>query len=104
MAEYKTVAKKNEISSGTGTTVDVNGKELALFQIDGEFYAIDNTCPHAGGPLGDGELDGNVVTCPWHGAEFDCTTGEFLSPPAPSGVETYEVKVDGDDVNVKLED
>ena len=63
----------NEIEPGQARLVDVKGKEIALFNVDGEFFALDNTCTHRGGPLAEGEVAGHKVTCPWHGATFDPT-------------------------------
>jgi nitrite reductase (NADH) small subunit/3-phenylpropionate/trans-cinnamate dioxygenase ferredoxin subunit len=67
MDKYITVASVSEISPGTGRTVEVEGVWIAVFNLDGTFYAIDNACPHAGGPLGEGTLCGSEVECPWHG-------------------------------------
>jgi nitrite reductase/ring-hydroxylating ferredoxin subunit len=71
-----------EISPGTGRVVAARGRVLALFHVEGRFFAIDNSCPHRGGPLGEGVLEGRVVTCPWHGWEFDVTTGAGTRNPA----------------------
>ena len=98
------VAATSELLAGEGTTVEADGKELALFNVDGVFYAIDNTCTHVGGPLGDGTLDGEIVSCPWHGAEFNVATGEVVCPPGEKNVRTYPVTVEGDDVFVDLGD
>jgi nitrite reductase/ring-hydroxylating ferredoxin subunit len=69
------IAEAKDLPPGVATTVDAAGRTLALFNVDGAFYALDNTCPHRGGPLGEGDLDGAVVTCPWHGWRYDVTTG-----------------------------
>jgi len=99
MPNFVRVAAKSEIPAGQGKTVEAGGKQIAVFNCGGAFYAIDNTCKHQGGPLGEGELDGTVVTCPWHGWTYDIITG--ISPDdAECAVERYEVKVDGDDVLV----
>ena len=82
MPEFVKVARTDEILSGRAKLVEANGQEIAVFNIDGAFHAIDNTCSHVGGPLSEGELDGCEVTCPWHGAVFDVTTGQVLGPPA----------------------
>ena len=71
MGEPIEVAKVGEIADGEGMLVEIDGKELALFNSGGSYYAIDNECTHVGGPLSEGDLDGHTVTCPWHGAEFD---------------------------------
>ncbi len=76
--------------------------KIAIFNVDGAFYAMNDTCTHASGPLSEGELDGTVVTCPWHGATFDIKTGGVLGPPAPDGIRSYEVKTEGEDVLVKV--
>lgn len=75
------VAKTDEVAPGQGKLVEVNGKKIALFNVEGSFYAIDDACTHLGGRLSEGFLDGNEVTCPWHGARFDIITGEVLRPP-----------------------
>ena len=82
MTDFVTVAKVEDIPPGTGHTIEVHGVWIALFNVQGSFYAIDNTCPHAGGPLGEGHLDGCVVECPWHGWRFNVQTGERPENPA----------------------
>jgi len=101
MATFVRVAATTEVAPGHGKTVEVNGKRLAVFNVDGAFYAVDDACKHKGGPLGEGELDGCIVTCPWHGWTYDVRTG--VSPDDPEcAVGRYDVKVDGDDVLVAL--
>ena len=79
---FVTVAQVSEVPAGTGRTVEVDGVWVALFNVNGTFYAIDNACPHAGGPLGEGKLkDGGIVECPWHGWRFDVTTGQRAGNP-----------------------
>ncbi len=102
MAEFVRAVGTAELASGKGTVVELNGARIAIFNVDGTFYAMDDTCTHAGGPLSEGELDETVVTCPWHGATFDIKTGAVLGPPAADGVTSYEVKVEGDDILVKV--
>ncbi len=97
---FTRVAKTSDIIEGHGKCVDVGGKKIALFNDGGTFYAIDDTCPHKGGPLSEGQLNGNNVTCPWHAAVFDVTTGAHLSGPGASNVNKYAVQVVGDDVEV----
>ena len=101
MAEYVTVAKVSDLAAGSGRVVEVNGKSVALFNVNGSFYAIDNTCRHQGGPLGEGMLEGSVVTCPWHMWEYDVTTGE-LAANREIKVETYAVQVEGNEVKVAI--
>lgn len=94
------VANVNDIKRGQGKTIAMNGVEIALFNVDGNFYAIDNTCPHRGGPLGEGMLDDGIVTCPWHGWKFNVCTGKNVSMPVD--VKRFEVKVEGEDVLVDV--
>lgn len=101
MGEFVRVTGTTDVKSGQGIVVEVNGKTLAVFNIDGALHAIDNTCIHRGGPLGEGDLEGSVVTCPWHGWQYDVTTGACVANPAAK-VERYEVKVEGTDVKVLL--
>ena len=102
MAEFVKVADKTEIAPGQGKAVDVAGKQVAVFDIDGTYYAIGGACTHQGGPLSDGPVAGNVVTCPWHAAKFDVTTGEALSPPASGSVACYKVRVTDDDIEIEV--
>lgn len=97
MAEFTKVARVAEIEAGEGTTVSLNDKEVALFNVGGNIFALDNTCPHQGGPLGDGFLDDKIVTCPLHGWQFDVTTGCNSLNPAVQ-VNCYQVKVENGDV------
>jgi len=92
-------AKKDEIPSGAIREFQVNGKTIAVANVDGTFYAIDNTCLHRGGPLGQGELEEKIVTCPWHGWQYDVTSGKVAMNPS-IGVETYAVEVRGEDIFV----
>lgn len=102
MAGFVAVANVGDIKEGESKSVEVNGREIALFNINGRFYAIDNTCAHRGGPLAEGICDGNVVTCPWHGWQYDVTTG---TNPLNSQIKVkkYEVMVEGYKVKVKIE-
>ena len=102
MQEFKKVAKTEDIPAGKAIMVEVDGKEIALFNVGGSFHAIDNTCTHVGGPLCEGEIEGNEVTCPWHGAMFDVTSGQVLGPPAAGNVNRYNVRVDGSDIEVEV--
>src|SRR2546428_3328347 len=74
------VADASELAPGQAKCVEVAGKKIALFNLDGSFYAIDDTCTHRGGPLSEGEVSGEEVTCPWHGAVYNIKTGEVLGP------------------------
>jgi nitrite reductase (NADH) small subunit len=93
--------RKDEVPAGMIRELQLDGKVIALANVDGKIYALNNVCLHRGGPLGQGELSGKRVTCPWHGWEYDVTTGEVALNPAV-GVETYKVEIRGDDVYVEL--
>lgn len=102
MSGFVTVAQVSDIPPGTARTVDVNGVWIALFNVDGTFYAIDNACPHAGGPLGEGKLrEGGIVECPWHGWRFDVATGQRVGNPNFE-VPCCAVRVTGDHVQIAL--
>lgn len=102
MAELVTVAKASELGTGQAKVVEVKGQAIAVFNVGGKFYAIEDTCPHVGGPLSEGEFQGTTVTCPWHGAQFDVTTGKVLAPPADEAVKSYSVHVEGDEIQVEV--
>ncbi len=101
MSEFVKVANTDEILPGQAKLVEVNGTEIALFNIGGQFHAIDNTCTHVGGPLCEGEISGTEVTCPWHGAVFEVTTGQAVGPPAMEAVNRYNLRID--DGNIEIE-
>ena len=101
MSDFISVAKLTDVPSGEGRVVEAGGVPVALFNVDGTFHALDNTCLHRGGPLGDGVCTDGTVTCPWHGWQYDMATGECKGTPGES-VDTYEVRVEGEDVQVKL--
>ncbi len=91
------VASRTELPAGSAKLVEAAGRQIALFNAGGTFYAIDNTCKHRGGPLAEGDLDGTTVTCPWHGWEYDITTGANLDDPNVK-LGCYPVTLDGDDL------
>jgi nitrite reductase (NADH) small subunit len=101
VANFVKVASVADVPAGTGKVCDAQGKQIALFNAGGKFYAIDNTCKHRGGPLGEGELDGTTVICPWHGWEYDITTGANLDDPKVK-LGCYPVKLEGNDVMVEV--
>ena len=103
MSKMVKVAQTDELSPGSGKVVAADDRSIAIFNVEGTFYAIDNICTHRGGPLGEGELNGENVTCPWHGANFNVKTGAVTRPPAGTGVRSFAVKVEGSDVLVELE-
>lgn len=83
--------------------VQARGKSIAIFSLGGAYYAIENTCPHRGGPLSEGAVEDDEVTCPWHGSRFNIKTGALLTPPAREGVKSFPVRIAGDDVEVEVE-
>ena len=101
MANFVKVAQTSEIPAGQGKCVEVEGKRIAIFNVDDTYYAIDDVCPHQGGPLSEGELGGTVVTCPWHGWEYDITTG-VNRDDSDVVQEKFEVMVDGNDILVAV--
>jgi len=100
MASFVKACDAAEIAMGAGKVVTVGGKELAVFNVDGTFHAIDNECPHRGGPLAEGELDGCLVQCPWHAWQFDLTTGASVTDELT--VACYAVRVEGGAVLVAV--
>lgn len=91
MSEFFEAAHVDQLPSGTGITVKVAGKDVAIFNVDGDVYAIDDTCAHAGASLGSGKLSGRIVTCRAHGLKYDVTTGQFTT--GGFGVASYPAKV-----------
>jgi len=101
MSNETKVAKISDVPPGQCKTVSVNGTDLALYNVSGTFYATANACPHRGGSLGEGMLEGQLITCPRHGWQFDVTTGCLANNPQAK-VATYPARVDGDDVLVQI--
>ncbi len=101
MANFVKVAQISEIPAGQGKCIEVEGKRIAVFNVDGTYYAIDDVCPHQGGSLSEGELAGTVVTCPWHGWEYDITTG-VNRDDSDVAQEKFAVMVDGNDILVAV--
>ncbi|HUK57308.1 MAG TPA: nitrite reductase small subunit NirD [Nitrospiria bacterium] len=101
MSEYVAVAKTADLSPGEGRVVEVDGNEVALFNLNGNFYAIDNMCVHQGGPLGEGMLEGDTVICPWHSWKYNVKTGVCTTNPSRN-VRTYSVKIEDGQIKVAL--
>ncbi len=95
------MATAGQVKEGEGVVVPLDDGEIALFRVRGAVYACTNTCPHRGGPIGEGALTGTVVACPWHGWEFDVTTGR-MPVNANIGIRTYPAQVIGEDVQVEV--
>jgi len=102
METFVPITTVPELPSGQGRSFFLNGESVALFHIGDEYFAIEDFCTHAGAPLGDGFIEGHTVACSWHGAQFCLKTGHALTPPAFTGVRTYDVKVEGEQIFVSL--
>jgi nitrite reductase/ring-hydroxylating ferredoxin subunit len=101
MAQWIRVASVNDVAAGSAKEVMARDRIVALFNVGGQFHAMDGVCPHAGGPLGEGLLSGSVVTCPWHGWQFDVTTGKHCLNQRIEHPR-YPVKVEHDEVFVEV--
>ena len=88
--------------NGSVIAADAEGKRLALINLNGEIYAIDDECPHASGPLSEGQIDGDEIECPWHRSHFNIKTGRVTIDPATKDVITYRVRLVGDAVEVEI--
>jgi nitrite reductase/ring-hydroxylating ferredoxin subunit len=102
MSDFQKIGTKNEIENGSMKTFTVGGRKIAVAHIDGEFFAIDDTCSHAQCSLGDGFLDGHTVICPCHGSTFDVANGKVLTLPATQNVFSYQLRVEGDDILIQV--
>ena len=100
MAEFVTVAQTTDVPPGSIILVELADEGVAIANVNGEFYAFDAECTHAGGPLDEGDLEGDTVICPWHGGEFDVKSGKVLGLPPQEEVSTYQVKVEGTDIKI----
>ena len=101
MGELIRIAGTDEISPGNGIVVEAKDKCLAVFNVDGSFHVTDNMCLHRGGPLGEGDLEGETVTCPWHGWEYNVKTGHCINNPS-SNIKAYEAVVEEGDIKIEL--
>ena len=101
MADFLKCATLSDLPPSACRPIEVNGRAVALFNVAGTIYCLDNTCLHRGGPLGEGTLEGEVVTCPWHLWQYNVRTGENLMDPAVK-VASFAVRVEGDDVKVEV--
>ncbi|MCX7018372.1 MAG: nitrite reductase small subunit NirD [bacterium] len=102
MPEFVSAAKMDEIEPGSGKSVSVRGVKIAVFNVNGQYFALQDTCPHRGGPLGEGTADESAVSCPWHGWEFDLATGQCVTM-AGEQVKTYKVRAENGGVYVAME-
>jgi 3-phenylpropionate/trans-cinnamate dioxygenase ferredoxin component len=103
MAEFVSVSKVSDVPPGQVKQIELDdGTQICLAHVGDAFYAIGGKCTHVGGPLGEGSLDGTIVTCPWHGSKFDVTSGAVTGPPAREAEPTYQVRLAGDKVEVAV--
>lgn len=104
MSRYVTVAKTAEISPGAREVFEIEGLYIAVFNVDGRYYAVEDRCTHDDGPLAEGDIDGYEIICPRHGARFDLRDGRVLSMPAVLPVPWFPVRVEGDEIQIGLEE
>jgi len=102
MAKWVRVAGTDEVPVGEGKYFDVEGAPIAVFHVDDNFYAISDVCTHEESSLAEGELDGDVVECALHGAQFNVRTGQVMALPAVVPVQTYPLRVVGSDIEVEV--
>nr|AIE93867.1 Rieske (2Fe-2S) domain-containing protein (hcaC, bphF) [uncultured marine thaumarchaeote AD1000_41_B03]AIF03008.1 Rieske (2Fe-2S) domain-containing protein (hcaC, bphF) [uncultured marine thaumarchaeote KM3_160_B06]AIF07078.1 Rieske (2Fe-2S) domain-containing protein (hcaC, bphF) [uncultured marine thaumarchaeote KM3_199_D03]AIF07112.1 Rieske (2Fe-2S) domain-containing protein (hcaC, bphF) [uncultured marine thaumarchaeote KM3_199_E03] len=96
------VAKTNEIKPNQIKQVSIDGKDIVVMNIDGNYFAINDTCTHAGGSLSEGKVEGSIITCDWHGAQFDCKSGKLIKFPAKiNDLESYNVVIESDTIFVE---
>ena len=96
------VAKTNEIKPNQIKQVSIDGKDIVVINIDGSYFAINDTCTHAGGSLSEGKVEGSIITCDWHGAQFDCKSGKLIKFPAKiNDLESYSVVIESDTIFVE---
>ena len=95
------VARESELSPGEWRTADLDGTPVVVFNIDGQYYAIEDVCTHDGGQLTGGQVEGDVIECPRHGARFCVRTGEALTPPAYEPTDTFPVRVNDGEIQVR---
>ena len=100
MPEWVTVAKTEDLPEGEMIGATVDGLELLVTNVGGQYRAIGSVCTHEGGPLAEGDPYSSIVTCPWHGSEFDLETGKAETPPATEPEPVYEVRVEGYEIQV----
>ena len=103
MPDFIPIASTNDIPPGEMTIVDVNGQEVVIANLGGDFVCFSNSCTHKQGPLGEGMLIGEVVECPFHGGQFNVRTGAVVKGPPTEPIATYPVKVEGDSISVSVE-
>jgi len=101
MSDWIDVARIGELGPGQHRLVEIDDVEVAVFNIDGEYYAVEDVCTHDGAELLGGSVDGDVITCPRHGARFCLRTGEVLAPPAYEPLTTFPIRIENDTIQVR---
>ncbi len=102
MTDFVKIAKTTDLPDPGKETYEIDDSVVVLFHVGGQFYCLNDVCTHDGGPLGEGQLCGHAVACPRHGAQFDIRSGAPLTMPATEGTVMHEVKIDGDDIYIRL--
>jgi 3-phenylpropionate/trans-cinnamate dioxygenase ferredoxin subunit len=102
MAEYVAVARIDEVKPGERIVADVKEHYVALFNVDGQYYAVEDLCTHDDGPLAEGELSGTIIECPRHGAQFDITTGKAVRMPAIAPIPRYDVRLEDGQIQILI--
>src|SRR5216684_8952901 len=104
MSDFFKVAELNDLDDGELMAVEIDDEPICLVKVEGSIYAFTDNCTHISGPLNEGELEGEVLTCPWHGAQFNVRTGKVLRGPARQDILTYPVKIEGKSIFITLPD
>jgi nitrite reductase/ring-hydroxylating ferredoxin subunit len=102
VAEFVTVGRADDVSVGDTRAFDAGGTVVAVARTERGWHAFDDTCTHQSCSLSEGEIEGGIIMCPCHGSEFDLTTGEVMNGPADEPIRTYEVRVEGDDLQISI--
>lgn len=103
MSRFVKAAQASDIAAGDRKIIQVEGAFIAIFNLDGQYYAIEDVCSHDDGPVAEGDLEGYEIVCPRHGARFDIRDGRVLSFPAITPIRSFPVKVEGNDILVEME-
>jgi len=103
MADWVKIGEVGELEPGEKKQIDLDGIEVALFNVDGNYYVIEDVCSHDGAPLCHGKFSGEEITCPRHGARFNVKSGAALCMPAVEAIDTYEVKIEGNDLLIEVD-
>lgn len=104
MVRWFTVANTSNFKSGSRLSTQIGDKTVAVFNVDGTIYALEDYCPHAGALLSEGPIEGNTIVCPWHAAAFELETGDLIEGPCFRGVQRYDVKIQGGKIQIAVPD